>query len=185
MRRAFTLIILLVLCAAMAVTAYAGKPRRHKHKEREQNEHIQVVTNDSVKSDTLLSFAQTLLGVRYRPASSDPVYGFDCSGFVNYVFKNFSFTIPRSSEDFVNVGENINIEDARPGDIILFKGTKSHHPHGVGHMGIVYCNDGGDLKFIHSTSGKEYCVTISAMTDTYKRRFVKVIRLLKQNDLQL
>jgi lipoprotein Spr len=185
MKRAFTLISLLFFCVAMAGAAYAAKPR-HAHKAKAYKPAIYTpdITTDSLSSDSLLSFANTLLGVRYRPASSNPSIGFDCSGFVSYVFKNFNVNVPRSSEDFVNAGERISIEDARPGDIILFKGTKSHHPHSVGHIGIVCCNDGGELKFIHSTSGKEYCVTISAMTDTYKRRFVKVVRLLKQNDLQ-
>ena len=186
MRRAFTLISLLLLFATLAGAAYAAKPRHaHKAKAYKPAVYIPDITTDSLSSDSLLSFAHTLLGVRYRPASSNPLTGFDCSGFVSYVFKSFNVNVPRSSEDFVNVGEQVNIEDARPGDIILFKGTKSHHPHSVGHVGIVYCNTNGELEFIHSTSGKEYCVTISQMTDTYKRRFVKVVRLLKQNDLYL
>lgn len=90
--------------------------------------------------------------------------------------------VPRSSGDFANVGERIGIDDAKPGDVILFTGTKSHHPHSIGHVGIVYSNDGDGLKFIHSTSGKEHGVTITAMDDTYRRRFVQVVRLLKQND---
>lgn len=140
---------------------------------------------DSVSSDILLSFAQTLLGVRYRAASSDPVRGFDCSGFVSYVFKKFNFVVPRSSGEFANVGEKIKLEDAKPGDVILFTGTKTHHPHSIGHIGIVFSNEDGQLKFIHSTSGKEHGVTISAMEDTYKRRFVEVVRLLKQDISQL
>jgi murein DD-endopeptidase / murein LD-carboxypeptidase len=99
------------------------------------------------------------------------------------VFKSFNADVPRSSGDYSNIGREINIEDARQGDIILFKGTKSHHPHSIGHIAIVYSNEGHELRFIHSTSGKENGVTISAMDGTYKRRFVKVIRLLKQNDI--
>jgi len=129
-----------------------------------------------------LQFAQTLLGTPYREASSNPLYGFDCSGFVSYVFKYFNFNVPRSSTEFYNAGERVSLEDAKPGDVILFTGTKTHHPHSIGHMGIICCNDNGDIKFIHSTSGKEYCVTVSDFTDTYKRRFVQVVRLLKQND---
>jgi len=137
---------------------------------------------DSVSSDVLLSFAQTLLGVRYRSASSDPLRGFDCSGFVSYVFKKFNYSVPRSSGEFANAGEKINLEDAKPGDVILFKGTKSHHPHSIGHVGIVYSIENGLLKFIHSTSGKEHGVTISTMEDTYKRRFVEVVRLQKHDN---
>jgi lipoprotein Spr len=137
---------------------------------------------DGVSADNLLQFAQTLMGTPYRPGSSDPSRGFDCSGFVSYVFKNFNFNVPRSSSEFINVGQKIRLEDAKPGDIILFTGTKTYHSHSIGHVGIVYSNNGDDFRFIHSTSGKEYCVTISQMDKIYKRRFVQIIRLLKQNN---
>ena len=42
----------------------------------------------------LLEFAKSMLGIRYRSASSSPSRGFDCSGFVNYVFSNFGFKVP-------------------------------------------------------------------------------------------
>jgi len=193
MKRYLVLISLLVLFSAFAGNAYAHRSRHRHHRMSVASSSSSVfvpaprpvsydASTDSVSSDHLLTFAQTLLGRPYRPASSNPIYGFDCSGFVSYVFKSFNFDVPRSSEDFINVGEKVNIEDAKPGDIILFTGTKSHHPHSIGHVGIVCCNADGEIKFIHSTSGKEYCVTISSFDDTYKRRFVQVVRLLKSND---
>ena len=174
MKRLYSLLSLLLLFAILATAVHAKKPHREKL----------VIVNaaaDSVSSYNLLSFAQTLLGIRYRAASSDPLRGFDCSGFVSYVFKAFNFKVPRSSGDFKNAGEKINIKDAKPGDVILFTGTKTHHPHSIGHVGIVFSNIDGALKFIHSTSGKENGVTITAMDNTYKRRFVQVVRLLKQS----
>jgi lipoprotein Spr len=178
MKRLLTLIIFLFLFAAFAGTTYAKKNNR----VQKLKSPLFCLNTDSISAYNLIYFAQSLIGTRYCPASSDPSRGFDCSGFVSYVFKKFSAIVPRSSGDFINAGRKIRIEDARTGDIILFTGTKSHHPHGIGHVGIVYCNEVGGLKFIHSTSGKEYGVTISSMDDTYKRRFVQVIRLLKQND---
>ena len=193
MKRYLALISLLILHVAFAGNAYAHRSRHKHHRAGETSSNTVAfipaprpvsydASTDSVSSDNLLTFAQTLLGRPYRPGSSDPERGFDCSGFVSYVFKSFNFDVPRSSCEYDNVGEKISLEDAKPGDIILFKGTKSHHPHSIGHVGIVYSNTGGEVKFIHSTSGKEYCVTISEMDDTYKRRFVQVVRLLKQND---
>jgi len=178
MKRALTLISFLVLFALPVGMAY-GQSVVHAPDKKPFSIAAAI---DSVSSKSLLYFAQSLMGIRYRPASSDPLRGFDCSGFVSYVFKRFNFTVPRSSCEFINVGRKILLADARPGDIILFTGTKSHHPHTIGHIGIVYCNEGKELKFIHSTSGKEYGVTITNMDDTYKRRFVQVVRLLKQND---
>ena len=178
MKRYLTLISLLFLYAVFAGTAFAGKTRRN----RREKPAVILLNTDSISSYNLIYFAQNLIGTNYRPASSDPARGFDCSGFVSYVFKSFGANVPRSSIEFLNIGRKINREDARTGDIILFTGTKSHRPHSIGHVGIVYCNDGGNLKFIHSTSGKEHGVTISDMDDTYKRRFVQVVRVLNQND---
>lgn len=136
---------------------------------------------DGVCPDDVLYFAQTLIGVRYRSASSDPEYGFDCSGFVNYVFKNFNFAVPRSSYGFAGIGEKVKLEDARPGDIILFTGTgkKSRR---IGHVAIVMSNTDSELKFIHSTSGKEHGVTVTIMDKYYKHRFVQIIRIFKRNN---
>jgi len=183
MKRYLTLTVLVILCAVSAGTAHAHKTR-HIHKIRVKTPVFVLNNNtDTISSYNLLYFAQSLIGTPYREASSDPSRGFDCSGFVSYVFKSFDANVPRSSGDYANLGREIRLEDAMPGDIILFKGTKSHHPHSIGHIGIVYSNEGGELRFIHSTSGKEYGVTISGMDDSYKRRFVKVVRILTQNDL--
>jgi cell wall-associated NlpC family hydrolase len=132
---------------------------------------------DTVSAGSILDFAQTLIGTAYRAGSSNPLVGFDCSGFVSYVFKKFNFNVPRSSYDFINVGKKIKLEDALPGDIILFTGTKKHTRR-IGHIAIIYSNENGEFKFIHSTSGKEHGVTITAMDKSYKNRFVQVIRLL-------
>lgn len=185
MKRTLTLTFLFFLCMVSARTVYAHKVKHHHKVKREATESIPfhfTSNTDTISPNSLLYFAQSLIGRPYREASSDPLRGFDCSGFVSYVFKSFNVGVPRSSGEFADIGREINIEDARPGDVILFTGTKSHHPHSIGHVGIVYSNEGDQLSFIHSTSGKEYGVTISKMDDTYKRRFVKVVRLLNQND---
>lgn len=173
MFKQLTLIILLLIATALVSVAHGRKFHR-SHKARP----IRIsLHSDSVSADSLLHFAGSLIGTRYRSRSSDPLDGFDCSGFVSYVFKYFNFDVPRSSRDFIDVGQKISLEDARPGDIILFTGT-SKRSHKIGHVGIVYCNENDGLKFIHSTSGKEHGVTITDMDKTYKRRFVQVIRLL-------
>ena len=192
-KRLFPLVAVLLLATTVANAAHARKSRHshtrakhhHHHGEREvyvPPYHPVELHTDSVSADSVIGFAQTLIGTRYREASANPQYGFDCSGFVSYVFKSFDVKVPRSSQEFYNAGERISMDDAKPGDVILFTGTRSHHPHSIGHVGIVFSNDGDGLKFIHSTSGKEHGVTITAMDDTYRRRFVQVVRLLKQND---
>jgi len=74
----------------------------------------------------------------------------------------------------------IEADQLVPGDIILFTGTDSTERF-VGHMGIIVSN-ADSVKFIHSTSGKAYGVTISPLSNYYKGRFVKTIRVFKQNN---
>ena len=126
----------------------------------------------------LLEFAKSMLGIRYRSASSNPSRGFDCSGFVNYVFSNFGFKVPRSSREFATSGEPRKLEDAKIGDVILFTGTNSRS-RTPGHVGIIYSINGDEVKFIHSSSGNAKGVTISSLGDGfYKKRFLKVVSIL-------
>ncbi len=136
---------------------------------------IIAVDTQKVSPENIVDFAKTQIGVPYKYASTDPAQGFDCSGFITYVFKHFNIAVPRSSVDFTNVGKDISMAEAKSGDLILFRGTDSVSTV-VGHMGIVTDNT-DSLRFIHSTSGRQYGVTITALGNYYQRRFVKVIRI--------
>jgi len=143
-----------------------------------------MVVADSIFTDKntqvvmdLITFAQSLKGTPYKYACSDPKKGFDCSGFVMYVFNHFQMTVPRSSIAFTNIGEEIELQQAMPGDLILFTGTNASIRK-VGHLGII--TQGGDsLSFIHASSGKTHSVTETVLNPHYKKRFIKVIRLLR------
>lgn len=139
------------------------------------------ITTGSVLPEAVVAFAESLMGTHYKYASTDPAEGFDCSGFITYVFNHFGIRVPRSSIDFTHVGKEIPVAAAKRGDIILFTGTDSAERF-VGHMGIVIANQNGELQFIHSSSGKAYGVTVSPLKGYYMGRFVKVIRVFKQND---
>lgn len=131
------------------------------------------------KPKQLLAFAQSLIGVPYRYGSTDPVNGFDCSGFITYVFNHFNISVPRSSIDFTDYAPTVDLSEAKPGDLILFTGTDSTVRE-VGHMGIITVANNNHFEFIHSTSGKAYGVTITPLNDYYRGRFVKVIRIFGQ-----
>lgn len=129
----------------------------------------------------LISFARTAIGIPYKYASFNPQAGFDCSGFITYVFNHFNIAVPRTSADFTNVKHEIPLQNARPGDLILFTGTDTTS-HTVGHMGIIINNFNDGLQFIHSTSGKAMGVTVSPLNTGYQQRFVKVVRIFPQNE---
>jgi len=134
-----------------------------------------VQINGNVPIDSIVAFAETLIGTPYKYASTNPAEGFDCSGFITYVFNHFNLQVPRSSIDFTNVGTGILLANATRGDLILFTGTDSSTTV-VGHMGIIVSNKNSAVEFIHSTSGKAFGVVITPLNDYYRKRFVKVVR---------
>lgn len=140
---------------------------------------IDKIPNVSNPATQLLDFAKSFLGTRYRYASSNPAIGFDCSGFVSYVYKQFGFSGARSSVDFAKKGKTIALSEAKLGDILIFTGTssKSRTP---GHVGIIYSKDeNGNIKFIHSSSGKAKGVTITNLDGIYKHRFLKAVTVVE------
>jgi cell wall-associated NlpC family hydrolase len=130
----------------------------------------------AVRATDVVAFAKTLVGTPYVYGSSNPKVGFDCSGFITYVFNHFRIAVPRSSIDFTNVGITVPIAAARQGDLILYTGTNPAERH-VGHMGLIITNAPDSLRFIHSSSGKAHGVTVSPLDGYYQTRFVKVIRI--------
>ncbi|MGN6601983.1 MAG: NlpC/P60 family protein [Ginsengibacter sp.] len=125
-------------------------------------------------ANDLISFAETLIGIRYKYGAESVQDGFDCSGFVNYVFNHFNIPVPRVTTDFANAGEEIPIRECKPGDIILFTGSNAKN-HVVGHVGIITENDNGDVKFIHASTS--HGVMISGMNSYFAPRFIKVNRI--------
>ncbi len=135
---------------------------------------IKMVTHKK-KIDSLIQFAKSLIGTPYTYASTDPSKGFDCSGFINYIFNHFNIKVPRSSRDFRNVGKEIELKNSRPGDLILFTGTNPEERE-IGHIGLIISNKDG-ISFIHSSSGKANGVVVTDLNDYYRSRFVKVERV--------
>lgn len=91
----------------------------------------------------LLGKAHELIGTPYRNGGMSPLTGFDCSGFVGYLFKtNLAMNLPRTSKDMSRVGDKVNKNELKPGDLLFFNTVKR----GISHVGIYL----GDGKFIHS-----------------------------------
>jgi cell wall-associated NlpC family hydrolase len=133
-----------------------------------------TISTKDVSATEVVDFAETLIGIKYKYGSTDKEKGFDCSGFVNYVFNHFNISVPRVSKDFTNVGTEITIKNSKPGDLILFTGSDANSGV-VGHLGIITENKNGDLKFIHASESRG--VIISGMNSYFIPRFVKVNRV--------
>lgn len=138
-----------------------------------------IITTKNVVADSVVDFAKTLIGTRYKYGSAIKDQGFDCSGFITYVFNHFKIQVPRISKDFTNAGTPVSLDESKPGDLILFTGLDTTGWI-VGHMGIITQNENGKIQFIHSASGKSIGVIISGMSKYFETRFVKVIRVFNE-----
>lgn len=133
--------------------------------------------NASINRDEIIIYAKSFLGTPYVYACQDPKKGFDCSGFVNYVFKKFNISVPRSSSGFKNFGTKIDPSIIKKGDIVVFYGYKDSTV--VGHVGIVCEANGLNSKFIHASSSKDMQVMISDLNSAhYSKRFYQAIRVI-------
>ena len=99
-------------------------------------------TGSGVGAD-IAAYAQTFIGVPYVYGGATPS-GFDCSGFVQYVYKHFGYSLPRGSNDQYRKGTAVSKSELQPGDLIFFdNGTGTP----TSHVGIYI----GGGKMVHST----------------------------------
>jgi len=130
-----------------------------------------VLSVNSTPVDKLIGLAKSKLGDSYVYAATGPDH-FDCSGFVYYVFKENGIAIPRTSLQQSKSGEKLSRKVLQRGDILSFDTQGREH---INHSGIYL----GNGKFIHSSSGKVYGVTISELDKGfYKDKFRWGIRKL-------
>lgn len=112
----------------------------------------------TVSGNKIVDFAKQYLGVPYRWGGASPS-GFDCSGFVYYVFNNVGISLPRSLAQQQSMGVAVSKSDLQPGDVIYFQNT---YTTGISHVGIYV----GNGMFIHApSSGK--VVSYSDLNSTY------------------
>lgn len=112
----------------------------------------------------LVRYASHLVGVPYSYGGSSPRTGFDCSGFVRYVYSHFGVSLPHSSFADLLRGRRVSRNHLLPGDLVFFDGA--------GHVGIYV----GHGRFIHAPHTGTV-VRISTMTGWYASRYVGARRV--------
>lgn len=126
------------------------------------------------KVDSLIAYANTYLGDRYRRGGTGSV-GFDCSGFTMVVFKQMGIKLPHTSAGQGLMGIQVPKSNIQKGDLVLFKG-RNRRSGRIGHVGIVISEKGEPIRFIHSSTSQG--VRVDAMQSPYyTTRFVKAVRL--------
>lgn len=111
---------------------------------------------DLTKTEKIVSVAKSQLGVPYRYGGTT-TNGFDCSGFIRYVFDKAGIALPRTASQQYNTGEAVNKSELKIGDLVFFETYKP----GPSHSGIYV----GNSKFIHASSSNG--ISISSVNDPY------------------
>jgi cell wall-associated NlpC family hydrolase len=125
----------------------------------DENNDQAPVSNWQDKAQEVLINALSLTGIKYKYGGNSPETGFDCSGFVRYVFRNAAnLTLPPTARAISQIGKTVKKDELQPGDLVFFNTLKS----AFSHVGIYI----GDNKFIHAPStGK--VVRVESMQDGY------------------
>jgi cell wall-associated NlpC family hydrolase len=116
----------------------------------------------------IVNLAVSLVGVPYDFGGSD-IDGFDCSGFVQYVYGCFGLDLPRTASEQRDVGRRISAKKALPGDLVLFKMG------GIWHSAIYL----GGGRFIHAPS-RGSRVRIEELNDFWQGHLKRFTRLIAE-----
>ena len=128
------------------------------------------------KASELVMQAMGLLGVPYKRGGNSEEKGFDCSGFVRYMYeKSVGLVLPRRAEEQAKVTEEISRSELKPGDLVFFNTLKRT----FSHVGIYV----GDGKFIHAPRpGK--AVRVDDMREAYWQQRFNGARRVQVDKLQ-
>lgn len=109
----------------------------------------------------IVNTAKKYLGVPYVYGGSTPS-GFDCSGFINYVFNQYDIDLPRTAADMYKVGKPVKKGELQPGDLVFFKaGSK------VSHAGIYI----GNNQYIDAASGSRMKVSYTDLNSSWSKKY--------------
>jgi cell wall-associated NlpC family hydrolase len=122
----------------------------------------------SMDGYSISSMALSLRGAPYRNGGSDPA-GFDCSGFVKYVFEQYGIGMPRDVRRQFEVGANVDTSALEPGDLVFFSTVAP----GASHVGIAV---GGD-QFVHAPSSTGVVRVEHLRAQYWSSRFVGARRV--------
>jgi cell wall-associated NlpC family hydrolase len=125
---------------------------------------VAALANDTSElRKTLIGLAMQLRDIRYVRGGHDPSTGFDCSGFVRYVFAHaVGLELPTNSASQFLAGLKVDRGDMQPGDLVFFRTAGRRGQGRISHVGIYIANG----QFIHSPSrGKT--VRVDSLDESY------------------
>ena len=159
----------LVLLSSSCASSYSAQGVKYSGKNIKKYTPLPIRIHEN-KLMELLETISSLLGIEYHYGGKS-IRGFDCSGFVQYLYKDtFNAYLPRTSRELAEIGRKISPGKLRRGDLVFFKLNGSQ----IDHVGIYLDRS----LFVHASLSRG--VTMGNLNNSYyKKRFVKAIRLLE------
>ncbi|MCC6165370.1 MAG: C40 family peptidase [Acidobacteria bacterium] len=128
------LALVLLLATSAGACASSGAPRA-----------LVMPPGSAARGATIAAEARTYTGVAYRAGGGDPT-GFDCSGFVQYLYRQAGIALPRTAESQFDAGRSLRSRDLEAGDLVFFR-TEGRR---ISHVGIAT----GHGTFIHAPNAR-------------------------------
>ena len=98
--------------------------------------------------ESIVDYAAQFIGNPYVWGGTDPVRGADCSGFVQTIYRQFGYALPRLAQQQAMVGTMVDLEDAEPGDLIFYQNGKGEIYHVV-----IYAGNGETVEAANESDG--------------------------------
>jgi cell wall-associated NlpC family hydrolase len=112
----------------------------------------------AASGDQVATLAREYSGSRYVWGGTSPA-GFDCTGFVQFVYSQFGIDLPHNEAGQLASGPRVGADELAPGDVLVFANT---YRAGLSHVGIYL----GDGQFVHAVD-ERHGVTVSNLWDGY------------------
>jgi cell wall-associated NlpC family hydrolase len=156
-----------------AINAMVAKRKAEEIHKREQiaKENKTVYVPTKTDKEILLEYAKYFKGGKYVWGGTTPE-GFDCSGYVQYLYKKQNVNMPRTAWEQSKVGIEIPKDQLKKGDLVFFLTDKSRNIP-VTHVGIYI----GDNQFIHAASKAQGIIISRLDSGSYANTFVKATRV--------
>lgn len=134
-------------------------------------------TNNQLVNN-IINTGRSFVGSKYLYGGTSPSTGFDCSGFISYIYKQNGIDIPRGTEGIFKTGREVSLSNAQPGDIICSKGSG---PSGRHVQMVSRIDPETNQIYVIEAKGRQYGIVEGPLTKK-SSDIVSVRRILNQND---